>query len=109
MSQFYKHLLGFLDDESAVQHYLVSLPQQDVASLVMYLAERQRVRDAAARSYTQRKMQDLGAAPSWVRAKADPEAYQKRLEYNRAYRRRKRDQARGVVDATNARNTEHKN
>jgi hypothetical protein len=95
--EHYKNICDFLDDDEAILQYAQTLSQTELVGLLKYLTASKRVRDDSARAFNARKAEELGHTIQWHRVKNDPEAYQRKLEYNRVYRQKKRKNDRGAA------------
>lgn len=103
--EHYKRLASIIrdaDDDGVVQ-YLSNLTPCEMAHVVRYLTEYKMTQDGCREAYMTRKKMEYGVSPQWQATKNDPEAYRRKLEYNRIYKAKKRAEermTRGVAQPT---------
>ena len=88
--EHYKVLAGFGEDAGAMVEYIGTLSSDEMEKVLKYLVDFKRTRDKIKKESEARKKEELGVTPQWDNVRRDPEKYQRRLEYNREYRRRKK-------------------
>jgi len=88
--EHYKVLVGMGEDDDAMVEYVVSLSVEDMKKTLRYLVDFKKTRDIIKIAFEARKKEELGVTPQWDNVRKDPAKYQRKLEYNKEYRRRKR-------------------
>lgn len=98
----YPEVSALMDDDDAMLRKLECMSTRDVFRLVKYLVSAKQARARAVRSYSEKKALEYGVSAQWQHIMTNPEAYQKKLRYNREYNRRKREENRKLAEKSEA-------
>lgn len=88
--EHYKKMAELVDDEHALANYALQMDAGEFGHLLNYLVKFKKSRDSIKRAFETRKTEEYGVTPQWQSIRNDPVKYQRRVEYNRLYRQRKR-------------------
>lgn len=91
--EHYKALASIAGDKEAMAAHVATMDASDLVDVLQLLVQRQKCRDDAADAYKARTTAEHGVARQWHYVRTNPDAYARKLAYNREYRARKRAQA----------------
>jgi Skp family chaperone for outer membrane proteins len=96
-SKVFHRLAEALNDGDTFKRVVAELEESELTQVLEHLVRLRLIRDKCARDVREKFKEEHGCSSSLYYTRLDPEKYEKRKEYNRLYKQRKRNQEKAMT------------